>query len=150
MIKKLLNTGLMGFLLSALFASPALAEHNHAFEGGFKDELGRIGAHAAVNLGANLLGGILNGSGLSHGAGGAYGGPGLINRTPAHYRQPVEHHHHHYRDRVIERKVYVYQEYYPERHYYQKSHWKRDRHHHGNKHYRKGYYYEEDDCDDDD
>ena len=112
MAKKILAAGLTGVLFIVLYASPALSKHRHSFEGGFQDELGRIGAHAAVNLGATLLGSILYGSGLP------YGGPGLINRSPGHRHPPVEHHHHHYyEDRIIKKKVYIYEEHYPRRHY---------------------------------
>ncbi len=132
MTKKILTGGFLSLMVVLLNASPALSKHRHSFEGGFQDELGRIGAHAAVNLGANLLGSILNGSGLYN------GGPGLINRHPSQYRRPVEQHHehHHYyppRRKIIRKEVYENREYYPrryrgnggyrsrERHYYEDS-----------------------------
>lgn len=139
MTKKIFAVGSMGLLAAMLYASPALAKHRHAFEGGFLDEAGRIGAHAAANLGANLLGSVLYGSGLAYGTGGyPYGGRGRNYPSSGYYdRSPVEHHHHHhYRDRIIEKKIYIYDEYYPRRRHH--------RHDHG---YDHRYDYEEDDCD---
>jgi hypothetical protein len=121
MDKKVMIASFTGLLLVMLCGSPVLADHRHAFERGFQDELGRIGAHAAVNLGVSILEGVLHGSGLNYGRGGyPYGGPGLINRAPGYYRPDRGHHRHrrhHYRDRVIKKKVYIYEEYYPKRHY---------------------------------
>lgn len=121
--KKMLSAGFVSLLVMALYASPALAKHRHAFEGGFQDELGRIGAHAAVNLGVNLLGSLLNGSGLAYGAGGfPYGGPGLINRAPAHYYPPQRYYpterriieervyYPPVRRRIIEKRIYIYRD----------------------------------------
>lgn len=124
MTKKMLAAGFVSLLVMTLSASPALAKHRHAFEGGFQDELGRIGAHAAVNLGVNFLGALLNGSGLAYGAGGfPYGGPGLINRGPAYYYPPQSYYPPERRiieeriyyppveRRIIEKRIYIYRDY---------------------------------------
>jgi hypothetical protein len=83
--------GIAGAALLVLAAGPAQAGGDH-FERGFKDEAGRIAAHAAYGVGAAVLAGIVYGPG-------AYGrgyGPAYGYAYPAPV-QVVEHHHYYHR-----------------------------------------------------
>jgi hypothetical protein len=86
--------GIVGAALILLGAGPARAGGDH-FENGFKDEAGRIAAHAAYGVGAAVLAGLV------------YGPPGAYYRPygppPGYYGYGygyppvVEHHHYHHR-----------------------------------------------------
>lgn len=96
------------FALGAwMLLAPASAQAKDEFERGFKDELGRITAHEAVNAGKHVVGAILYG-GPHHGGHAPYGygryerHDGYAHVPPGH-RKHWKHHHkrwkHHHRHR---------------------------------------------------
>jgi hypothetical protein len=93
-------------LVAAAFlmgAAPARAGGDH-FENGFKDEAGRIAAHAAYAVGGAVLAGLVYGPGygrpygppVGYGYGYGYPYPAPVQIVEHHhYHHKIKHHHHH-------------------------------------------------------